>query len=148
MKHPDMRLYARSEEIRYDVAFNLMGTVGNGPKSPFDILGEINCVMCSDFMIQVVHHSSVMDFHSIDAEPFITCEEPKSIEDFNIFQKQPAKHEIIVDPCNVQRMLDLITEVQEPKQKELREKYRREKRREERNLRHIEAQIISFQGAA
>jgi len=63
-----------------------------------------------------------------------------------VLAKKP--NEIIVDPSDVNRMLDLILEQQGPKQKELREKYRKERRRNEAMERQVHAEIVSMQEVA
>jgi hypothetical protein len=60
----------------------------------------------------------------------------------------PQADQIIVDPQDVDRMLNLILEQQAPKQREIREKYRWEQQQQERLERRVHAEIISVKEVA
>lgn len=66
-------------------------------------------------------------FEPVDAIPTYTEEKIKSLDDFKIFQSK-APTEILVEPDNVNQMLDMILSKQSPRQRELREKFFREQK--------------------
>lgn len=87
----------------------------------FDEAGHhvIFCVSAFGSRMQVMLNETVMNFHPIDAMPQMV--EVKSVEDFRIFATPLVRtEEIIVDPSDVGRLLELIREAQGPKQAEIR----------------------------
>jgi len=80
------------------------------------------------------------DFEPVDAQPHITKMEKVSFDDLKIFRPVPAK-EIVSDPMEVADLMEKILEMQSPKQKKLREKYRRENRQV---ATQVHAKIVSL----
>lgn len=103
--------------------------------------------MASRLQVQIMDNLS--HFRPIDACPqFIT--EMKDIEDFKFFAAPLARtEEIIVDPADVGRLLEMIREAQSPRQAEIRERMRKRDAREGLELdarprQQFHAQILSF----
>lgn len=147
IKHPNYHVYGISEmaELAYrDLRLNSQDFGGN----PFVMPGvELPFQLCSEL---IINYADPEAFHArfdlIDAEPTIVTHEPTSIEDMKLFPPQivPVENQIIVDPHNVPKLLDIVLEHQSPQQKEIRERLRRQRRRDERMGRKIHAEIISF----
>ncbi|MHC4616792.1 MAG: hypothetical protein ACYTEQ_03465 [Planctomycetota bacterium] len=143
MQQPELGVYAVSSKFVAEKRF-MVRELGYGSEVP-------NLVVQVDLAKEVAfrsvsreHYLSLANIDTIDAEPrYLDLGEFTDVKLSDVwpFWKLPAKRQVIVEPANVQQMLNVILEHQSPKQKELREKIRKEKRRE------VHAEIISFKAA-
>jgi hypothetical protein len=92
-----------------------------------------------DYLVLTIQHLtsnvsvSVMDdlseFRQVDAEPYLCNQEIKDIEDFKLFSVPLTRtEELIVEPKDVNDLMQEIMKLQSPKQKEIRDKRRRTSR--------------------
>ena len=82
----------------------------------------------TDGKAKIYYHHGLSTFRPINTQPDIECIEPKSIEDFVLFRKiSPESADIVIPEYNIDRLLEMALELQEPKQKEIRERIRKEK---------------------
>lgn len=118
LHHPD-GLYGISMPVR------LPGVMSNNPEVYLENVSIPIVFMARDVKVHYIM-DNLSGFQPIDAEPtFIN--EIKNIEDFKIFRPvKTPEHEIIIPQDKVPELLDKILQMQDPKQKEIREKRRRE----------------------
>lgn len=107
------------------IAFDFVAHVHVGGQHT--VLREVKVPISMFNNITLHLHSTITPgvFEPVDAIPTYIDEEVKSLDDFKIFQSK-APTEILVEPDNVNRMLDMILSKQSPKQRELREKFLKE----------------------
>lgn len=117
LRHDGCRLYALSARVPYlhflgDAALDLRA------RHPFVIQ-----MVSSDITVRIMDDLSA--FAPIDAKPQYTESVEKSIEDFSIFAAPLVRtQELIVDPNDVQALLDRIKAVQAPQQASIRQRNR------------------------
>lgn len=136
MHHQHMRLYALSADCRFDYFMR---------HEAAPVVFEVQHA-AHDFQIM---RSTIQfsGFRQIDAEPQITTEPIRSIEDLKIFATPLVRtEELIVEPANVAAMLERIREMQVPEQERIRQKERLRQAREamEGPRQTFHAQIISI----
>ena len=141
MKHEPLKLYGVSEPVEHYY----------GGRTMFEepLLFRVRYMSSR---LDVVINDNLMNFSPIDAYPQTMTIERKSIEDFKIFAAPLARtEEIIVDPNDVQAMLDHIRKLQAPEQADIRARNAARERRERYEAvpqQQFHAQILSFARAA
>jgi hypothetical protein len=109
----------------------------------------IQACMAKDGRVQVMEPLNLADFHRVETVPMIR-EWVGRFEDMPMFAELfapiPEAQELIVDPSDVQAMLDLILKAQAPIRKEIRQRDARRERDAE-PMRQVHAQIISLKAA-
>ena len=113
IKHPNYNIYGISNLMKMDYFNFKMDDIN-------DFNFEIKC-MASRFEIRTIDDFS--NFKPVDCEPsFINGCEVKSIEDFNIFRPIKNTQDLIVEPKEVNELMELILSKQSDKQREIRKK--------------------------
>jgi len=141
MRHQDLRLYAFSEFSSFDFF--------RYAKDASYALPTFRVIHAAPRIEVVRAMDSFGMFKQIDARPSVGPFEPKSIEDFGIFNTPLVRtEEIIVDPGEVSDILQKLLEMQSPEQKAIRERNRARERRgevpEAGPTQKFHAQIISL----
>lgn len=141
MRHEPLKLYGVSEPVEHYY----------GRMTMFEQPLEFHVRhMASRFEVSI--HTTAFNFKPIDAYPQMLTRERRSIEDFNIFATPLVRtEEIIVDPNDVQAMLDHIRKLQAPEQADIRARNAARERRERYESvpqQQFHAQILSFARAA
>lgn len=149
MRHQGFKMYGLSKPVDLDY-FSLWHK--DGP----NVLGEIVIpIVCMATKITVNVVDDLANFAPVDAYPQIPLESKiMDIEDYRIFATPLARtQEIIVNPEDVGRMLELIKGAQQDMQADIRARERMRERREGLRLdaipqQQFHAQILSFSKAA
>lgn len=97
----------------------------------------------------IVPRIDFRSFDAIDATPQYQSMQTQSIEDFKIFRPLDKTKDIIVDPKDVNALMELILKAQDPKQKEIRHRDRKKEdyeRMQAEPSKFIHAQLISLCG--
>lgn len=120
--HPGLRFSALSARIDFHHMEYFHGQQAMfGDRLPPVPIERLAC----DMRVSVMENS--FNFQPVDATPqFMTMAEPKNITDFHIFRHLDAVKEIIIEPKNVDELMDKILSMQSPKQAELRQKRMRQ----------------------
>jgi hypothetical protein len=150
MKHEQMQLVALSTFSEFDLHTAQRAQFFEEGRFPaFQVTHVVN-----DIQFRIAE-MGMPNFKQIDAEPQITYDQIKSVDDLNIF-KIPLERaeEIIIDKADmtVVQHLKAIKELQKDKQAEIRESRRKRDAREARDIskpeHEVVANIIHFPGAA
>jgi hypothetical protein len=147
MHHPNFGLTAygimRDSFALRDMSIGRFASVDRLP--PF----VIQMVRAKDHRVVMHEPLNLADFRRVETVPTVTSWEGR-MEDFPLFAELfapiPEAQELIVDPQDVQAMLDQILKVQAPMRKEIRERDRRRDGREA-EMRQVHAQIITLKAA-
>lgn len=140
LSHDAQRLHAVTawESMPYQADITYMTGMHGVPWPRFRV-----AYMAADIRGIKVQGLTFEGFQPVDAYPQVVDQEIKSIQDYKIFAAPLARtQEIIVDPEQVGRLLELIHESQLAKQADIRARDRREEEAIPRQQFH--AQILSF----
>jgi len=85
--------------------------------------------MASDITVDIRTTKRFKNFYAVDAEPYLETSQPQKLSDLVLFRPLDAIKEIIIEPKDVNEMMERILSLQAPKQAELREKARKERAR-------------------
>ncbi len=103
-----------------------------------------------DIHLHVVRSGSRFNFQAVDAEPLMMPVDNVSLRDLCVFRTITPDSEILVPPQSVPELLAHIQSLQDPKQKEIRERNKKRDARERLNdapkIARVEAQIITLAG--
>ena len=138
LRHRGGPVYGLSDYISFDYMVQISRAVLRDITIPI-----VNIDIVKKIYIQVHSMPDMNSFEPLDANPTYITGSIQSIEDFKIFQSK-APTEILVEPDNVNQMLDMILSRQSPTQKRLREKYLKEKEREDMSKQIVHAKILSL----
>ena len=119
MKHPNQDIYGITNPTRINI-FNSIA-------EQFEILSKH--VIGLEYMCNRVVVKTTDDFNAfypVDGTPIEREGERKRLEDFNIFRPLAKTNEIIIDSKDVNKVMDIILNLQDSKQKEIRYKKRKE----------------------
>jgi len=148
--HPKHNVYGLTQEYAYNVV----------EMSDFDLVRQresmhldicLNVIdLCKDFIFTSTSKDELEGFVPYDAEPRYEVKDLHMHKLSDLFPFKPASEvqQLIVDPNSVPELLCRIKDLQAPKQKELREKYRKQKRRERRLQAQVHAEILSVKEIA
>lgn len=150
MKYEPARLFA----VTHAVTFHVMELMRNPYAAAEHLIFNVACIG-NGLRFQIIPNMGPMAFTPFDATPAFTQTEVHSIEDLIPFRPvNPDAPEIVIAPSSVPELMDMILKLQDPKQKEIREKARKEAwRRGEAGNQHsegyspaadIKAQIIAM----
>lgn len=109
---------------------------------------EIVKVVTKDQRV-MLHMASLEDYHRIDTNRSVAFVESEfhNLPHFaELFMPRPEAQQLIVDPADVQSMLDQILKIQAPIRKEIRARDAR-RERDSKEVPEIHAQIISLKAA-
>ena len=134
IRHPEMKIYGRTNKIILDTIR------GQSMQSFRDIELNVAMQLAAEITFQQCDPPKLM---SMDMEP--VCQHISS-ERFKLSETWPfevavPEHEIIVDPVDVNKMLDMILNEQRGKQAEIRDKNRKQAKR-------IHANIVTLKEVA
>lgn len=137
IKHPNYRIYGLSQLVDFAEYQEFYGNHRFDRPAPLVI----------NHMVSRAESRLIDDlskFNPVDCEPQLNMESKiKSIEDFMIFRPIDKAKEIIVPDFQINDLLKMIIEKQDPKQAEIREKKRKEWRKFQREIN--EAQTINVE---
>lgn len=149
LRHEQAKLHA----ITAPLNFRMMEMVRGGSEEYLRAL-QLNVVcMGSEVRVQVLHQSSsfrLQDFSAVDCTPQMSNEEV-NLSELKIFRPiSTSAPEIIIPTASVDEMMELVLKLQDPKQAEIRDRFRKEQMRSAEAgkgydvHRDIKCQILAF----
>lgn len=133
LKHEGAKQYAITDMLRVD-HYSMLSNIKNYTQiltsSCFNIIGLSNSVNIR-YETRGNNNNWFSNFEAVDCTPQLIKTTDYNLQDFKLFRPIPeTAKEIIIDPNSVNELMNRVLELQNPKQKELRDKYRMERLRE------------------
>ena len=138
-RHQGMGLRCISMPINIDIR-HLEMRMGANPLEMTRSLPPIQIyTVAQQINIEMVEYEKPWDFKSVDYRPMLTKRTLKSLDDLYIFKPINENTEILVPEYSIPELQEMILKIQEPIQKEIRERRRREE------CRSREGELLDFE---